>query len=34
MGILGFMNCEDIYMCVVNKQFELLRLVLNPFMST
>ena len=23
-GVLGFLNCDDICMCVVNKQFELL----------
>ena len=23
MGELGFLNCDDVYMCVVNKQFEL-----------
>ena len=23
-GELGFLNCDDVYMCVVNKQFELL----------
>ena len=26
-GELGFMNCDDVGMCVVNKQFELLELV-------
>ena len=26
-GELGFLNCDDIYMCVVNKQFELLEFV-------
>ena len=26
-GELGFMNCDDICMCVVNKQFELLKFV-------
>ena len=26
---LGFMNCDDICMCVVNKQFELLELVFD-----
>ena len=26
---LGFLNCVDIYMCVVNKQFELLKFVFN-----
>ena len=25
-GELGFLNCDDICMCVVNKQFELLEL--------
>ena len=29
-GELGFLNCDDICMCVVNKQFELLEFV--PFM--
>ena len=24
MGELGFLNCDDIWLCVVNKQFELL----------
>ena len=28
-GELGFLNCEDIYMCVVNKQFELLKFVFD-----
>ena len=28
----GFLNCDDICMCVVNKQFELLSLFLSPFM--
>ena len=23
----GFLNCDDVYMCVVNKQFELLEFV-------
>ena len=27
MGELGFLNCADICMCVVNKQFELLEFV-------
>ena len=31
-GELGFLNCDDIYMCVVNKQFKLLELVFIPFM--
>ena len=26
-GELGFLNCDDIYMSVVNKQFELLKFV-------
>ena len=26
-GDLGFLNCDDICMCVVNKQFELLEFV-------
>ena len=26
-GELGFLNCDDIWMCVVNKQFELLKFV-------
>ena len=29
-GELGFLNCDDICMCVVNKQFELLELVFYP----
>ena len=33
-GDLGFLNCADICMCVVNKQFELLEFVLIPFMLT
>ena len=28
-GELGFPNCEDIYMCVVNKQFELLEFIFD-----
>ena len=31
---LGFLNCDDICMCVVNKQFELLEFVIIPFMLT
>ena len=27
MGELGFLNCDDVCMCVVNKQFELLEFV-------
>ena len=30
--MLGFLNCDAIYMCVVNKQLELLEFVLIPFM--
>ena len=33
-GELGFLNCDHICMCVVDKQFELLDLVLSPFMLT
>ena len=39
-GELGFLNCDDVYMCVVNKQFDLLEFVissslfLSPFMLT
>ena len=34
-GELGFLNCDDICMCVVYKQFELLfSLFLIPFMLT
>ena len=29
MGELGFLYCDDIYMCVVNKQFELLEFVFD-----
>ena len=29
MGELGFLNCDDICMCVVNTQFELLELVFD-----
>ena len=28
-GEIGFLNCDDICMCVVNKQFELLEFVFN-----
>ena len=28
-GELGFLNCDDIFMCVVNKQFELLEFVFH-----
>ena len=30
-GILGILNCDDIYMCVVNKQFEFLKFVFDSF---
>ena len=33
-GELGFLNCYDICMRVVNKQFELLEFVLSQFMLT
>ena len=33
-GELGFLNCDDIRMCVVNKQFELLEFALMPFLLT
>ena len=33
-GELGFLNCDDVCMCAVNKQFELLELFLGPFMLT
>ena len=26
-GELAFLNCDDVYICVVNKQFELLEFV-------
>ena len=29
MGKLGFLNCDDVCMCVVNKQFELLEFVFD-----
>ena len=29
MGELGFLNCDDIGMCVVNTQFELLEFVFD-----
>ena len=32
-GELGFLNCDDVCMCVVNKQFELLEFLI-PFMLT
>ena len=28
-GVLGFLNCDDVCMCVVNKQFELLEFVFD-----
>ena len=28
-GELGFLNCDDVCMCVVNNQFELLKFVIN-----
>ena len=28
-GELGFLNCDDVCICVVNKQFELLEFVFN-----
>ena len=31
-GELGFLNCDDVCMCVVNKQFGLLEFVSSPFM--
>ena len=33
-GELGFLNCNDICMCVVNMQFERPEFVLSPFMLT
>ena len=33
-GELGFLNCDDSCMCVMNKQFELPSLFLIPFMLT
>ena len=29
MGELDFLNCDDVYMCVVNKQLELLEFVFD-----
>ena len=29
MGELGFLNCDDICMCVVNNQFELLKFIFD-----
>ena len=34
MGELGFLNCDDICMCVVYKQFELLEFVFDSVMLT
>ena len=31
-GELGFLNCNDVCMCVVNKQFELIEFVFNSVM--
>ena len=33
-GEPGFLNCDDICMCVVNKQFEILEVCFIPFMLT
>ena len=33
-GELGFLNCDDVCMCVVNKQFGSSSLFLSPFMLT
>ena len=33
-GELGFLNCYDICMCVLNKQFELLKIFFIPFILT
>ena len=33
-GELGFLNFDDVCMCVVNKQFERLEFFLSPFMLT
>ena len=32
MGEIGFLYCDDVCMCVVNEQFELLECVFVPFM--
>ena len=34
MGELGFLNCDDVCMCVVNKQIGSSSLFLSPFMLT
>ena len=33
-GGLGFLNCDDVCMCGVNNQFELLEVFFSPFMLT
>ena len=33
-GELGFLNCDDVCMCVVNKQFELLEFVSDDISLT
>ena len=33
-GELGFLNCDDVCMCVVNKQFEVLEFVSESVMLT
>ena len=33
-GEFGFLNCDNICMCVVNKQFELLEFVSESFILT
>ena len=33
-AVLFWSDCDDIFMCVVNKQFELLEFVFIPFMLT
>ena len=33
-GELGFLKCDDICMCIVNTQFQLIEFVLIPFMLT
>ena len=32
-GYLGFLNCDDICMCVVNKQFELLEFFMSVYVD-
>ena len=32
LGVLGFLNCDDICMCVVNKQFEVLEFVFEMYL--